>query len=42
MVFYVTLVTFLVTLLMIRFTNNDIPTYFYFIDMPMVETKFGI
>ena len=42
MVFYVTVVTYLVTLLMNRFTSIVIPTYFEFIQMPIVEEEIGI
>ena len=37
-----TTVTFLVTLSMNGFTNTAIPTYFQFIQIPIIVTKFGI
>ena len=40
--FYVTTITFLVTLSMNKFTNTIIPTYFQFIQMLVTETKFGM
>ena len=42
MAFNVTAVTFEMTLSMNKFTNTFIPTYFQFIGMPIVETKFGM
>ena len=42
MVFYVIVLTFLMTLFMIKFTSIVIPTYFLFIEMPIIETKFAI
>ena len=41
-VFYVTVVTFLVTFFKNKFASTVIPTYFSFIEMPIIETKFGI
>ena len=38
MAFYVTTVTFFVTLSMNEITNTGIPTYFQFIQMPIIET----
>ena len=40
MVFYVNVVAFLVTLFMNKFTSTTIPTYFLFIQMSFIETKF--
>ena len=42
MAFYVIVVTFLVTLCMNKFTYIVIPTYFQFIQMPIIETNFGM
>ena len=42
MAFYITVVIFLVTLSMNKFTNIVIPTNFQFISMLIVETKFDI
>jgi hypothetical protein len=42
MAFYVIGVAFIVMLSMNSFTNIIIPTYFQFIQVPIIETKFGI
>ena len=42
MVFYGIVVTVVVTLSMKGFTNNVILTYFWFIQMPIIATNFGI
>ena len=42
MVLYVTLITFLVTLLTNKFTSIVIPTYSSFMHMPIIETRFDI
>ena len=42
MAFYVTTVTFLATLPMNKFTNAIIPTYFQFLQTPIIEIKFDI
>ena len=42
MVLYVIVVTCLVTFFMNKLTNIVIPTYVHFIQMPTIETKFGI
>ena len=42
MAFYVTVVTFKVKISMNKFTIIVIPIYFQFIQMPIIETNFGI
>ena len=39
---YVTVITYLVTILMDKFISVYIPTYFQFVQMPIIETKFCI
>ena len=41
MAFYVIVVNFLVTLFMDEFTSKVIPTYYSFIQMWIIEAKFG-
>jgi len=42
MAFYIIGVAFIVMLSMNNFTNIIIPTYFQFIHVPIIETRFGI
>ena len=42
MAFYVTVVTFIVTLSMNKFTITVIPTYFQFIQTPIIDTNSSI
>ena len=42
MVFYVTMVIFLVIFLMNKFIGIIIPSYFWFIQMPINVTSFGM
>ena len=41
-IIYIIAITFVMTLSMHNFTNVVIPTYFQFIQMPIIETKFDI
>lgn len=42
MIVLVIVVTFLITLPVNKFTNTTIPNYFKFIQVPIIETKFGV
>ena len=41
MMFYVIVITFLMTLIINKYTSDVIPTYSQFIQMPNIDTKLG-